>query len=91
MAKGEALFVRIAAQVTDVNERLQILQTIHHEATLTNLAPELVPEALQTKWFRAQASNNPEIVVNYLICFTHGHPGNTGTGRPFPEPLTQHR
>jgi soluble lytic murein transglycosylase-like protein len=33
---------RLAAQVPDINERLEILKTVHHEATRSDVAPELV-------------------------------------------------
>lgn len=33
---------RLASQVPDVDERLQILRTVHQEATRSNIAPELV-------------------------------------------------
>lgn len=33
---------RLAQQVPDINERLEILKTVHYEATNTDVAPELV-------------------------------------------------
>jgi soluble lytic murein transglycosylase-like protein len=33
---------RLAAQVPNINERLEILKIVHHEATRSDVAPELV-------------------------------------------------
>ncbi len=40
---------RLAAQVPDLNERLHILRTVHHEATRTDLSPELVLAVIEVE------------------------------------------
>ncbi len=40
---------RLARQVPDLDERLQILRTVHHEAARSNIAPELVLAVIQVE------------------------------------------
>ncbi len=40
---------RLASQVPDIDERLHILRTVHHEATRTDIAPELVLAVIEVE------------------------------------------
>ena len=40
---------RLARQVPDIDERLHILRTVHHEATRTDIAPELVLAVIEVE------------------------------------------
>ncbi|MGI9259320.1 MAG: lytic transglycosylase domain-containing protein [Gammaproteobacteria bacterium] len=40
---------RLESQVPDIDERLHILRTVHHEATRTDIAPELVLAVIEVE------------------------------------------